>query len=74
MADINLTAAQVAQIILSVGDTSQLKTTDKSTLVAAINELAGKITVIKSVDKLPDNPDPKVLYLIREEDTGGEAT
>lgn len=74
MADINLTAAQVAQIILSVGDTSQLKTTDKSTLVAAINELAGKITVIKSVDKLPDNPDPNVLYLIREEDTGGEAT
>lgn len=74
MADINLTAAQVAQIILSVGDTSQLNTTDKSTLVAAINELAGKITVIKSVDKLPDNPDPNVLYLIREEDTGGEAT
>lgn len=74
MADINLTAAQVAQIILSVGDTSQLNTTAKSTLVAAINELAGKITVIKSVDKLPDNPDPNVLYLIREEDTGGEAT
>lgn len=74
MADINLTAAQVAQIILSVGDTSQLNTADKSTLVAAINELAGKITVIKSVDKLPDNPDPNVLYLIREEDTGGEAT
>lgn len=74
MADINLTAAQVAQIILSVGDTSQLNTTDKSTLVAAINELAGKITVIKSVDKLPDNPNPNVLYLIREEDTGGETT
>ena len=74
MADINLTAAQVAQIILSVGDTSQLNTADKSTLVAAINELAGKITVIKAVDKLPDNPDPNVLYLIREEDTGGEAT
>ena len=74
MADINLTAAQVAQIILSVGDTSQLNTADKSTLVAAINELAGKITVIKSVDKLPDNPDPNVLYLIREEDAGGEAT
>ena len=74
MADINLTAAQVAQIILSVGASSQLNTTDKSTLVAAINELAGKITVIKSVDKLPDNPDPNVLYLIREEDTGGEAT
>ncbi len=74
MADINLTAAQVAQIILSVGNTSQLNTTDKSTLVAAINELAGKITVIKSVDKLPDNPNPNVLYLIREEDTGGETT
>ena len=74
MADINLTAAQVAQIILSVGASSQLNTTDKSTLVAAINELVGKITVIKSVDKLPDNPDPNVLYLIREEDTGGEAT
>lgn len=38
MADINLTAAQVAQIILSVGASSQLNTTDKSTLVAAINE------------------------------------
>lgn len=74
MADINLTAAQVAQIILSVGDTSQLNTTDKSTLVAAINELARKITEIKSVDKLPDNPNPNVLYLIREEDTGGETT
>lgn len=74
MADINLTAAQVAQIILSVGNTSQLNTTDKSTLVAAINELAGKITEIKSVDKLPGNPNPNVLYLIREEDTGGETT
>lgn len=39
MADINLSAAAVAQIILSVGYAQQLNTTDKSTLVAAINEV-----------------------------------
>ena len=26
-----------------------------------------KITEVKSVDALPENPDPNVLYLIREE-------
>ena len=40
MADINLTAAEVAQIILSVGNAAALNTQDKSTLVAAINEVA----------------------------------
>lgn len=27
-----------------------------------------KITEVQSVDALPENPDPKVLYLIREEE------
>lgn len=27
-----------------------------------------KITEVKSVDALPENPDPNVLYLIREEE------
>ena len=27
-----------------------------------------KITVVQSVDALPENPDPNVLYLIREEE------
>ena len=39
MADINLSAAAVAQLILSIGYAQQLNTTDKSTLVAAINEV-----------------------------------
>lgn len=39
MADINLSAATVAQLILSIGYAQQLDTTDKSTLVAAINEV-----------------------------------
>ena len=38
MADINLSAAAVAQLILSIGYAQQLDTTDKTTLVAAINE------------------------------------
>ena len=39
MADINLTAEQVAALILSIGDKSKLKTADKQTLVDAINEV-----------------------------------
>lgn len=39
MADINLSAAAVARLILSIGYAQQLNTTDKSTLVAAINEV-----------------------------------
>lgn len=39
MADINLTAEQVAALILSIGDKSKLKTADKQTLVGAINEV-----------------------------------
>lgn len=31
-------------------------------------EYLNKITEIQSVDALPENPDPNVLYLIREED------
>lgn len=39
MADINLTAEQVAALILSIGDKSKLKTADKQTIVDAINEV-----------------------------------
>lgn len=42
MADINLLASQVAERILSIGLASDLKTADKSTLVAAINEVLAK--------------------------------
>lgn len=38
MADINLTAAEVAQLILSIGNAAALSTKDKTSLVAAINE------------------------------------
>lgn len=30
-------------------------------------EMLAKITEVQSVDALPENPDPNVLYLIREE-------
>lgn len=40
MADINLTAAEVAQLILSIGNAAALSTKDKTSLVAAINEVA----------------------------------
>ena len=39
MADINLTAEQVAALILSIGDKSKLKTEQKQTLVDAINNV-----------------------------------
>lgn len=42
MADINLLASQVAERILSIGLAADLKTADKSTLVAAINEVLAK--------------------------------
>ena len=38
MADITLTAAEVAQLILSIGNAAALSTKDKTSLVAAINE------------------------------------
>lgn len=38
MADINLSAAEVAQLILSIGNAAALSTKDKTSLVAAINE------------------------------------
>lgn len=31
-------------------------------------EMLAKITEVQSVDALPENPDPNVLYLIREEE------
>ena len=54
MADINLTAAQVAAIILSVGDRTNLNTTDKTTLVAAINEVlsdSGDLSSLNTTEK-----------------------
>ena len=42
MADINLTAAEVATIILSVGNVKDLNTTDTSSIVAACNEILNK--------------------------------
>lgn len=30
--------------------------------------MLGKITEVQSVDALPENPDPSILYLIREEE------
>lgn len=30
--------------------------------------MLAKITEVQSVKKLPENPDPKVMYLIREEE------
>ena len=38
MADINLSAVEVAQLILSIGNAAALSTKDKTSLVAAINE------------------------------------
>lgn len=50
----------------TVGDMSQLQTQQKGNLVEAVNEVIGKITDIQSVEKLPSNPDPTVLYLIKD--------
>lgn len=49
-----------------VGDMSQLQTQQRGNLVDAVNEVIGKITAIQSVEKLPSNPDPTVLYLIKD--------
>ena len=53
MADINLTAEQVAALILSIGDKSKLKTEEKQTLVDAIN----------NVLDMRVNPDAVPLYI-----------
>ena len=53
MADINLTAEQVAALILSIGDKSKLKTADKQTLVGAINEVID-INFVPQIGDLDD--------------------
>ena len=49
-----------------IGDPAQLDVEQRANIVAAINAVIGKITDIQSVDKLPVNPDPTVLYLIKD--------
>lgn len=49
-----------------IGDPAQLDVEQRANIVAAINAVIGKITDIQSVDKLPANPDPTVLYLIKD--------
>ena len=49
-----------------VGDPAQLDVEQRTNIVAAINAVIGKITDIQSVDRLPINPDPTVLYLIKD--------
>ena len=55
MADINLTAEQVAALILSIGDKSKLKTADKQTIVDAINEVIDSNLAPTSVLYTPMN-------------------
>ena len=55
MADINLTAEQVAALILSIGDKSKLKTADKQTIVDAINEVIDSNLAPSSVLYTPMN-------------------
>ena len=55
MADINLTAEQVAALILSIGDKSKLKTEEKQTLVDAINNLIDSNLAPTSVLYTPMN-------------------
>ena len=55
MADINLTAEQVAALILSIGDKSKLKTQSKQTLVDAINNLIDSNLAPASVLYTPMN-------------------
>ena len=55
MADINLTAEQVAALILSIGDKSKLKTADKQTIVDAINEVIDSNLAPDSVLYTPMN-------------------
>ena len=49
-----------------VGDPAQLDVEQRANIVAAINAVIGKITDIQSVDRLPINPDPTILYLIKD--------
>ena len=49
-----------------IGDPAQLDVEQRANIVAAINAVLGQITDIQSVDRLPVNPDPTVLYLIKD--------
>lgn len=49
-----------------IGDPAQLDVEQRASIVAAINAVIGKITDVQSVDRLPINPDPTVLYLIKD--------
>ena len=49
-----------------IGDPAQLDVEQRANIVAAINAVIGKITDIQSVDRLPINPDPTVLYVIKD--------
>lgn len=49
-----------------IGDPAQLNVEQRANIVAAINAVLGQITDIQSVDRLPVNPDPTVLYLIKD--------
>lgn len=50
----------------AVGDMGQLKTQQRGSLVAALNEVIGTIVKVVSVDKLPASPKADTLYLIRD--------
>lgn len=50
----------------AVGDMGQLKTQQRGSLVAALNEVIGTIVKVVSVDKLPAKPEADTLYLIRD--------
>lgn len=50
----------------AVGDMGQLKTQQRGSLVAALNEVIGTVVKVVSVDKLPARPEADTLYLIRD--------
>lgn len=50
----------------AVGDMGQLKTQQRGSLVAAMNEVIGTVVKVVSVDKLPSSPEADTLYLIRD--------
>ena len=68
MADINLTAEQVAALILSIGDKSKLKTADKQTLVGAINEVIDSnfVPQIGDLDDLATSAKDNLVAAINE--------
>ncbi len=69
MADINLTAEQVAALILSIGDKSKLKTADKQTIVGAINEVIDSNlapTQIGDLDDLATSAKDNLVAAINE--------